>query len=50
MSRVIVLLIDDEDYAWEVLDAASEQEEVTQAMMVNPDNTHSVADLVKEYV
>lgn len=49
MSRVVVLLIEDEDYAWEVLEAAGDQEWVSRSMMVNPDNTHSIADLVKEY-
>ena len=47
-GRAIVLLIEDEDFAWEVLNAASEQLEVARAVMVNPDHPHSVASVVSE--
>lgn len=46
-ARVVVLLIPDEDYAWEVFDAASDQPGV-RALMVNADHQGSVASLVAE--
>lgn len=50
MARVVVLLISDEDFAWEVFETASEQEGVDRALMVNPDHPQSVASLVAEEV
>lgn len=38
MGRVILILIEDEDYAWDVLVAASESSGVSRAIMVDTDH------------
>lgn len=51
MSRVVILLIEDEDYAWDVFEAASENADgrsIVRAAMVNPDHPQSIADIVRE--
>jgi hypothetical protein len=37
-GRVVLLHIPDEDFAWTILDVASEQEDVARAVMVNADH------------
>ena len=37
-DRVVLLLIPDDSFAWGVLQAASNQDEVTRAIMVNADH------------
>lgn len=37
-GRVVLVWIDDEDFAWEVLEAASESRNVVRAVMVDSDH------------
>lgn len=46
MARVVILLISDEDYAWEVFNSSSDNPKVDRALMVNPDHPQSVATLL----
>lgn len=47
-AKVVVIQIPDDRLAWDVLNAASEQEGVQRAIMVDDDNPYSIEQLLRE--